>query len=174
MAVETGSGVLTRLDVYGLGIAVGGDWPEVVDQVRRDFAWFESPAPAMSSADIEVTIERRPPDFDTLGDGVASFVTPRNVVYQDGRRTIVDYFGQAVTVLDRVAGRVVVQGEDDHLVHEAVYHFLLSRIGEHLEERGLTRLHALAMSGRQGAVAASTNYRHGTRNTHRCRKGGAM
>jgi hypothetical protein len=48
---------------------------------------------------------------------------------------------------------VVVQGEDEHLVHEAVYHFLLSRIGEHLEARGLTRLHALALTGGQGAVA---------------------
>jgi hypothetical protein len=153
MAVETAAGVLTRLEVHGLGVAVGGDWPEVVDQVRRDFAWFERTASGAPPADVDVTIERRPPDFEALGDGVASFVTPRNVVYQDGRRTIVDYFGRAVTILDRTTGRVVMQGEDDHLVHEAVYHFLLSRIGEHLEARGLTRLHALALSGRQGGVA---------------------
>ncbi len=153
MDVEAGLDVTVRLEVHGLRIAVEGDWPEVVEQIRLDFAWFERPAPDASSAHIEVTIERRPPDFEALGDGVASFVTPRNVVYQDGRRTIVDYFGRAVSVLDRDAGRLVVQGEDDHLVHEAVYHFLLSRIGEHLEAHGLTRLHALALSGDQGAVA---------------------
>ncbi len=28
------------LDVYGLRIAIGGDWPEVAEQVFRDFAWF--------------------------------------------------------------------------------------------------------------------------------------
>ena len=121
--------------------------------MRLDFAWFERPTAAVASADVEVVIERRPPDFDALGEGVASFVTPRNVVYQDGGRTIVDYFGRAVTVLDRATGRVFVQGEDEHLVHEAVYHFLLSRIGEHLETCGLTRLHALGLSGCQGAVA---------------------
>ena len=132
---------------------MGGDWPEVVEQVRLDFAWFERPAPGLGSADVEIIIERRPPDFEALGDCVASFVTPRNVVYQDGQRTIVDYFGRAVSILDRATGRLVVQGEDDPLVHEAVYHFLLSRIGEHLEARGLTRLHALGLSGRQGAVA---------------------
>ena len=141
------------IDAYGLRVTVGGDWPEVVDQVRRDFAWFECPTAGLPAANVEVTVERRPPDFEALGDGVASFVTPRNVVYQDGVRTIVDYFGRAVSVLDRATGRVVVQGEDDHLVHEAVYHFLLSRIGEHLEARGLTRLHALGLSGRNGAVA---------------------
>jgi hypothetical protein len=140
------------LEVHGLSVAVGGDWPEVVDQIRRDFAWFERPSGG-TAAQVEVTVERRPPDFDALGEAVASFVTPRNVVYQDGPRTIVDYFGQAVSVLDRSTGRLVAQGEDEHLVHEAVYHFLLSRIGEHLEARGLTRLHALAVSGAKGAVA---------------------
>ncbi len=143
----------TRFEVHGLGVAVGGDWPEVVEQVRLDFAWFGKPTAGAPSADVEVAIERRPPDFDALGDAVASFVTPRNVVYQDGERTIVDYFGRAVSILDRTSARLIVQGEDDHLVHEAVYHFLLSRIGEHLESRGLTRLHALALSGGQGAVA---------------------
>lgn len=146
-------GVPTRLEAYGLGITVAGDWPEVVEQVRLDFAWFERPGPGEGSPEVEITIERRPPDFDALGDSVASFVTPRNVVYQDGTRTIVDYFGRAVSILDRRTGRLVVQGEDDHLVHEAVYHFLLSRMGEHLEGRGLTRLHALAVCGGQGAVA---------------------
>jgi len=151
--VETRLREAARLEVYGLGIVIGGDWPEVVDQVRLDFAWFSQAADSGFSADVEVTIEHRAPDFDALGDGVASFVTPRNVVYQYGERTIVDYFGRALTILDRRTGSVVVQGEDEHLVHEAVYHFLLSRIGEHLEARGMTRLHALALSGGQGAVA---------------------
>jgi hypothetical protein len=151
--VELGLAAPTRLEVHGLAVAVGGDWLEVVDQIRRDFAWFERPASGARSVDVEVTIERRPPDFEALGDVMASFVTPRNVVYQDDRRTIVDYFGRAVSILDRATGRLVVQGDDEHLVHEAVYHFLLSRIGEHLEARGLTRLHALCVCGAQGAVA---------------------
>ena len=153
MEVETTLGLRARLEVHGLGIAVEGDWPEVVEQVRLDFAWFARPVESVPSADVEVRVERRPPDFEALGNGVASFVTPRNVVYQEGERTIVDYFGRAVSILDRSTGRLVVQGEDEHLVHEAVYHFLLSRIGEHLEARGLTRLHALGLTGGQGAVA---------------------
>ncbi len=82
MHVETGVAAPTRLEVYGLGVAVAGDWPEVVEQVRLDFAWFERPAAGAGSPDVEITIERRPPDFEGLGDSVASFVTPRNVVYQ--------------------------------------------------------------------------------------------
>ena len=47
--------------VHGLGVRVGGDWPEVVEALRRDFAWWasESEAPAQ----IEVEIRRRTPDY---------------------------------------------------------------------------------------------------------------
>ena len=141
-----------RLDVYGLTVGVAGDWPEVIEAIRADFAWFEREHGQTTPA-VTVGIERRSPDFDAFGAIPAAFVTPRNVVYQDGRRTIIDYFGQAVSVLDRARSRLVVQGDSVHLVHEAAYQFLLSRIGQHLDARGLPRLHALGLSGAQGGVA---------------------
>lgn len=139
-----------RLDVYGLTIAVGGDWPEAVERVRRDWAWFEtSPADA---AEIDVSILRRPPDLRAFGPLEASFVTPRNVVYHDGPRTIVDYFGRAVTCVGP-NGRARVEGEDEDLVREAVWQFLVSRIGAHVESLGRPRLHALGLAGAHGGVA---------------------
>ena len=140
------------VDVYGLRATVGGDWPDVVDALGLDFAWFQA-TPNGLPPGLAVQVERRPPDFDRFGDVRAAFVTPRNVVYQDGPLTIVDYFGRALTVLDRRRGTALVQGEDEHLVHEAVYLLLLSRIGEHLDRSGLPRLHALGLSGPSGAVA---------------------
>lgn len=142
-----------RLDVRGLPIAITGDWPEVVESVRLDLAWFERPAEDAMPPRVRVAIEHGPPDFDRFGPLAASFVTPRNVVYQDGGRTIVDYFGRAVSVLDRRAGQLTVRGEDEHLVHEAAYHFLVSRVGEHLDALGLPRLHALGLATRRGALA---------------------
>jgi hypothetical protein len=144
--------LVVALNVYGLRASVGGDWPEVVNDLGRDFAWFDESS-SLGEATIEVTVERRAPDFDALGDLHAAFVTPRNVVYQDGETTVVDYFGRAISILDRRRSHLLVQGEDADLVHEAAYHFLLSRIGEHLDARGLARLHALGLSGRDGAVA---------------------
>jgi hypothetical protein len=156
-AVEPGPAIAPapgriELDVYGLRVSLRGEWPEVVDAVRRDFAWFGSASGGEVPA-LDVFIERRPPDFEGFGDVAASFVTPRNVVYQAGAKTVVDYFGKARSVVDRSSGRVEIQGEDRHLVHEAAYLLLLSRIGEHLETRGLTRMHALGLSVREGAVA---------------------
>jgi len=141
------------LEIHGLRVSVGGDWPEVVENLRLDFVWFERPGADGAPVDVSVQVERRPPDFDRFGEVPATFVTPRNVVYELGDTTVVDYFGRAVSVLDRDSARLTVQGESEHLVHEAAYHYLLSRIGEHLESVGFTRLHALALVGGQGAVA---------------------
>jgi len=139
------------LQVYGLDLGVEGDWLEVVDSVAKDFAWFTSDAVVPGAE--RVIVERRAPDFDALGALEASFVTPRNVVYADGHRQVVDYFGKALCVVDRRAGTATVQGEEAHLVHEAAYLYLLSRVGEHLDRQGLTRLHSLALKGAQGGVA---------------------
>jgi hypothetical protein len=139
-------------EVHGLALGVSGDWPEVLENLRLDFAWFQRQDQRVRP-DVLVEIERQRPDLDRFGEVPASFVTPRNVVYERDGLAIVDYFGKAVSVLDRASGRLQVQGEDEHLVHEAAYHFLLSRIGEHLESRGFARLHALALVGQQGAVA---------------------
>ena len=38
-------------------------------------------------------------------------------------------------------------------MHEAAYHFVVSRIGEHLDRIGLVRLHALGLAGAAGGVA---------------------
>src|SRR5687767_8997204 len=99
-------------------------------------------------------IRRGTPDLGAFGDVTAAFVTPRNVVYQQGERTIVDYRGRAVSVLDRRANRLTVTGDDEHLVHEAAYHFVLSRAGEHLDRIGRPRLHALALCARGGGAVA--------------------
>lgn len=150
MSVETAASA--RFDVHGLRFEITSDWAEVVEAIRLDFAWFEQPQRG-TGAVVEVTIERRPPDFERFGELPATFVTPRNVVYQDNGRTIVDYFGRAVSVYDRRRCSLVVQGEDQHLVHEAAYNFVMSMIGQHLDVRWLPRLHALGVAGSQGGVA---------------------
>jgi hypothetical protein len=139
------------LSFHGLGISVRGDWPEVVEDLGADFAWFT--AGDEGRPDLVVEVECTAPEFEIAGDLEASFVTPRNVVYQDGDRALIDYFGRALAVYDRGRGRLLVQGRDRDLVYEAAYRFIQSRVGAHLETVGLPRLHALGLVGEQGAVA---------------------
>jgi len=148
------SPTLRHFDVYGLTVRVGGEWAEVVEELALDFAWFGT-APTSAEPDVDISVERREPDFGRYASARATFVTPRNVVYQEPGRTIVDYFGRGLAVLDRASGRLVLQGLESHLVHEAGYLFLLSRIGEHLDARGFARLHAVGLAGADGAVAVT-------------------
>jgi hypothetical protein len=150
LATERAQTSRVALSVYGLRIRLEG-WPDAIEAARLDFAWFENHEDS-DDADLRVTVECREPDFDGFGEIGASFITPRNVVYQDGRRKIVDYFGRAVAVVDPEGHHVLFQGNDLSITHEAVYQLLVSRVGEHLEKIGLPRLHGLALSGRQGAV----------------------
>lgn len=124
----------------------------MLEELAADFAWFAD-AGRGGSTDVTVVLDRRAPDFDGLGDLPAAFVTPRNVVYQQDGRAVIDYLGEAVSVYDRSAQCLHVQGLGVDLVHEAVYLFVLSRVGEHLERIGRPRLHALGLAGRQGGVA---------------------
>lgn len=140
------------LDVYGLQIALEGDWHEVREALRLDYSWFETASPP-ASAEVTAVVERASPGFDAFADAEEWFVTPRNTVYRLGQRIVVDHLGSAVSVIDRRGDRLWIQGEDEHIVHDAVYYFLLGRIGQHLDRCGLIRLHALGLVGAQGAVA---------------------
>jgi hypothetical protein len=140
-----------ELDVYGLRVSVDGDWEEIVEDVGRDFEWFRQLAD-FGPADVTVKVERRPPDPGPYAELPQAFITSRNAVFQNAHETVIDYFGRALAVYDRARDELRVQGEEAHLVHEAAYLFLLSRIGRHLDRSALTRIHALGLGGRQGAV----------------------
>ena len=147
MPVETAE---ASFDFFGLRLAVEG-WPEVVEAVGLDFAWFAGPR--ATRPEVRVVVNHGTPRLDRFGEVAASFVTTRNAVYQLAGRTIVDYFGRALVIVDPEGGEVTVEGDEPALVHEAVYLYVLSRAGQHLDENGYLRLHSLALSGPRGAVA---------------------
>src|SRR5204863_9132526 len=109
--------------VYGLNIGLRGDWPEVIEELALDFGWF--PCDTGHHIDVDIDVRRGPPEYDAFGELEATYVTPRNVVFQYNGRRVVDYFGRALSVLDAAGNKVLIQGDEKHLVHEAAYHFLL-------------------------------------------------
>ncbi|MEW6270766.1 MAG: hypothetical protein AB1689_15900 [Thermodesulfobacteriota bacterium] len=134
-------------DFYGLTVAVEGHPAELVDQLRRDFAFFRRRA-AVASADVRVEIRLEEPPWECVPALPASVFTPRNVSFTDGVTTYLDYFGRGLAVLDRRDRSCVVHCPDPDLAHEIAYLFLLSTVGQHLDARGLHRVHALGVSHR--------------------------
>ena len=144
---------MLELDVHGLRVRAGGDWPEVLSSLALDFAWFEGARGSGAPTDADRRAPRarlRRPSRDARPRPSSRRATSST----DGERTLVDYFGRAVSVYDRgPARRSRSRARTPHLVHEAAYHFVVSRIGEHLDRIGLARLHALGLAGAAGGVA---------------------
>lgn len=138
-----------RFDFYGLAVDVTGPDAGVLDDVRRDFTFFQSAA-----GEAQLTLELLPitPARSALPAVASSVITPRNVCYRDGHVTYIDYFGRGLAVFDRKAQRCVIQSPDRHLLHEAAYLFLLSTVGKHLDRIGLHRVHALGVSYRGAGI----------------------
>lgn len=144
-----GSMARERFDFYGCTLEVRSVSAAVVEEVRRDFAYFQRPS---GSGRLEVEIRPVPPPYAELPPVPASVLTPRNVCFADKRLTYIDYFGRGLAVFDRRAQRCVVYGTDHDLLHEIAYLFILSSVGQYLDSRGLHRLHALGLSYRRRGI----------------------
>lgn len=138
-----------RFDFYGCAVEVSSVSAAIVEEVRRDFAYFRTPS---ANGRLEVEIRPVPPPYDALPPVPASLITPRNVCFADKDLTYIDYFGRGLAVFDRREQRCIVYGTDHDLLHEIAYLFILSTVGQYLDSRGLHRVHALGVSYRQRGV----------------------
>lgn len=140
------------LDVHGVIVRVDCGDAETAERLSDDFVQFQSlSAPAAAPA-IHLVLMREEPRYDELPAIRASIHTPRNVCYDAGDVTYIDYFGKALAIYQRSRQRVEVRSARPQLLHEIAYLTLLSRVSEQLERRGLHRVHALAVS-KQGRAA---------------------
>jgi hypothetical protein len=136
-------------NVYGYRFRVRSAAEEPLAGIQEDFAFFSTEA----SAD-GVLIELFPED-PPLGDlpaGAACVYTPRNVVYREAGRRFIDYHGRALGIQDEASGHLRLYSRDLGLLYEAAYLYLLSQIGQRLDQTGLHRIHALGLSVGQRAI----------------------
>jgi len=141
--------VTESFNFYGLAIEVCSASSALVEEVRRDFTYFRAPQQAKP---MRIRVFDTAPPYEGLPAIPAAFFTPRNVCFRDKNVTYIDYFGQGLAVFDRHDQQCLVYGTDHDLVHEIVYLFILSIVGQHLDSRGLHRVHALGVSYRQQGI----------------------
>jgi len=137
--------MVRHFDFYGLTIEVSSDSDELLEEVRRHFAYFSVPD---GKPQVRVEIRVESPPYAKLPALPASVFTPRNVSFLDNRTTYIDYFGQALAIYERDKKHCVIYGTTHDLLHEIAYLFILSTVGQHLDSRGLHRVHALGVSYR--------------------------
>ena len=136
-------------DFYGLTIAVASSSTDLLDEVRRHFAYFSVPARAPR---VTIDLRLQPPPYNELPSLPASFFTPRNICFNNGHVSYLDYFGEGLAVYDRKQQCCTVYGTKHDLLHEIAYLFILSTVGQYLDSRHIHRLHALGVTYRGRAV----------------------
>ena len=151
MPQPSGSGPRARFVFHGLAIVIESESASLLDEVRRDFYYFNS-ADGAASAEFHIVAHAAAPRYEELPSLTAAFITPRNVCYRDGDITYIDYFGRALARFDRRGRRCVVDSSDAELLYEIVYLAVLSIVGQHLDGLGLHRVHALGVSHRGDGV----------------------
>ena len=130
-------------DIYGWTMKVTCNDPNLLEEVRRDFSYFSTPE---IPCHMTLTMVREPPRYDDLPDIPASFMTPRNICYRQGTTTYVDYFGKGLGILDEESHTSRMMSENYDLLHEMVYLYILSSVGQYLDAQHLHRLDALGIS----------------------------
>jgi len=136
-------------NVYGLAIELRSASASLVEEVRRDFAYFRAP---LGEQPVRIEVHCVPPPYEELPPVPASFFTPRNACFRNKQVSYIDYFGQGLAVFKRQEKHCVVYGTDPDLVHEIVYLFILSTVGQYLDSQGIHRVHALGVSYRQQGI----------------------
>ena len=139
------------LNIHGVVVRVDCADAEIAARLSDDFSQFLS-TESSTAPMVELVLIRDEPRYDELPPIRASIHTPRNVCYDAGDLTYIDYFGKALAIYQRSRQRIEVRSARPHLLHEIGYLTLLSRVSEQLERRGLHRVHALAVA-KQGRSA---------------------
>ena len=133
---------LAPFDIHGVILRLEGP-PEVLSDVARDLAWFASPGAAGRGIRIRATLAQVPKG--AIPPARARLQLPEAAVFDAGGIRYVDYQGQALAVMDFAREQAELIGPDPERLRELVYLLALSRVGEHLDRRGIHRLHALGV-----------------------------
>ncbi|HEY0796053.1 MAG TPA: hypothetical protein VGD64_09755 [Acidisarcina sp.] len=135
--------LVLKLNVFGIGVEVHSEDETALANLRADFAHFESEA---ITPGLKVSLLFQPPPYDSVPPTEASVYTPRNISFHNGKVTYIDYSGRALAIFDDTLKSIRIFSTDRDLLYEAAYLFLLSQLGESLDQRGMHRVHALGFS----------------------------
>ena len=141
-----------RYSVYGYDFVLEGNSQFAKVGLAEDFSFFAGQS--ASAAPVRLVLNQDRPSYEGLPECDASVYTPRNVVYRDGARRILDFGGRGIGIYEPHLNCFTMTSEVPDLIYEAGYLFLLSQIGQVADRQGMSRVHAMAMSYRGRAILA--------------------
>ena len=137
------------LNLYGLVIHCNTESPDLTSELAKPFQYFKTDK---GHPDITVIVKEIDPPYKTFPSIAASFSTPRNIVYQDKDLKIIDYFGKGIVLQNDFKKVYHIYSRDRNLLREIFYLLILSVFGQFCDQKGMLRIHALALSYHDKAI----------------------
>lgn len=129
------------LDFHHHIILVKGAPASVEEKLRSEFHYFLAPDsyPALT---IELNCGILPPTPSLPVDKILETC----LVYRLGKRKYVDYFGEALTIVDDDSKTISITSASEERLYELAFLTIHSRAGDLLDRAGYSRIHAMAVS----------------------------
>lgn len=140
------------LNVYDCCFHLEGNAVEPIKMLKNEFRFFLSDSPVTNGISVEILDEVLP--YEELPTAVATTYTPRNIALTEGDCTYIAYSSKALGIWDRSKKLFRLYSSDPDYQYEAIYLFLLSRIGELLDVKQMHRIHSMALSYQGKAILA--------------------
>lgn len=133
---------MLNLEFHHHNILVRSNESSLLEKIKDEFHFFISNESHRDGSVVEIYLEA-PEAIPSL---VAVKILENCAVYRLGQRQYVDYFGEALTVWDEANDSVKIYTLLTERAYELAFLAIHSLLGQHLDEQGLCRLHALAIS----------------------------
>ncbi len=130
------------LNFYSIIVEISGNDEEVIHRLAQEFRYFK--AEESVSPSIRLNLHReafRPEELPVL---CAHKITQNAIIYKLGQKRFINYH-KAWSVIDDQTMKVDLYCTDKEAMFEMSYLSIHSLVGEKLEYKGLTRLHAMAL-----------------------------
>lgn len=137
------------INLYGLVIECRSESSELEAELLRPFKYFQD---EHTPAQITIEVNIKSPPYETFPDLKASFVTPRNCVYRDVNRKIIDYSGEGIVIEHKDKATYEIFCADKDLSREICYLLVLSLLGQYCDRKSLLRVHAFSISFKDTAA----------------------
>jgi hypothetical protein len=122
-------------------ILVNCDEEDVLEKLQDEFHFFH----CREESTPEIIVELRKEDSPIIPPMVAVKLLENSVVYRLAGRQYIDYFGEALAILEDDA-RVKIYSQSKERLFELGFLAIHSLLGQALDKSGLCRLHAVAVS----------------------------
>lgn len=132
------------LNFYSIIVEISGNHEEVIHRLQQEFRYFSAISPLETQKDIKISLHQEAFNTNSIPPLCAHKITQNALIYKLGPKRFINYH-KSWCVIDEQSQSVDIYCTQKDECFEIAYLTIHSLVGERLELKGLTRLHAMAL-----------------------------